>query len=307
MQNIPLICIVGPTASGKTRLAVQVANAVGGEIISADSRQIYRKMDIGTGKDLNEYNIAGKRIPYHLIDIVDAGYHYNVYEYQRDFQAVYTDILNRNRVPILCGGSGMYIESVLNNNYRLDYVPVNEGLRKETENYTMEELTAKLKSYKSLHNNTDILDRERLVRALEIALYYEQNPQNQSNKPINYQLFYLSFERSILREHIALRLKQRLENGMIEEVKLLLDSGISMENLFYYGLEYRFISQYLTGTMNYDTMVSKLCIAIGQFAKRQQTWFNRMKRNGFTMIEIDGSLSSLQKIFFFAKIYDIEI
>jgi tRNA dimethylallyltransferase len=296
MQNIPLICIVGPTASGKTRLSVQVADALNGEIISADSRQVYRKMDIGTGKDLNEYNIAGKQIPYHLIDIVDAGYHYNVYEYQRDFQAVYADILNRKRVSILCGGSGMYIESVLNTDYRLDYVPENEAFRKDAENYSMENLTTKLKSCKSLHNNTDILDRNRLIRALEIALYYEQNSQNQSNKPINYQLFYISFERSVLRERIALRLKQRLENGLIEEVKSLLDSGLSMEELFYYGLEYRFVSQYLTGAMNYETMVSKLNIAIGQFAKRQQIWFNRMKRNGFTMTDIDGLLYDEEKL-----------
>jgi len=296
MQNIPLICIIGPTASGKTHLAVQVANAINGEIISADSRQVYRKMDIGTGKDLNEYNIAGKTIPYHLINIVDAGYQYNVYEYQRDFQVVYADILHRKCVPVLCGGSGMYIESVLDTTYRLEYVPENETFRKETENYTMEELTAKLKSCKSLHNNTDILDRKRLIRALEIALYYEQNPQNQFDKPINYQLFYLAFERSVLRERVSLRLKQRLENGMIEEVKSLLDSGLSINELFYYGLEYRFISQYITGKMDYETMVSKLCIAIGQFAKRQQTWFARMRRKGFSMIDIDGSLPDEQKV-----------
>jgi tRNA dimethylallyltransferase len=295
MQNIPLLCIVGATASGKTRLAVQIAHAIDGEIISADSRQVYRGMTIGTGKDLNEYNIAGKQIPCHLIDIVDAGYHYNVYEYQRDFQAVYADIANRNKIPVLCGGSGMYIESVLNNNYRLEYVPENEVFRKEIENYSIDELTAKLKSCKSVHNTTDTLDRERLIRALEIALYYNENPQNQHNKPFNYQLFYIHFERSVLRERIALRLNQRLENGMIEEVKSLLDSGLSVNELFYYGLEYRFISQYLTGEINYDAMVSKLCIAIGQFAKRQQTWFARMQRNGFNIINIDGLLSDEQK------------
>ena len=293
---LPLICIVGATASGKTHLAVQLAHELDGEIISADSRQVYRGMNIGTGKDLNEYILNGKQIPYHLIDIVDAGYKYNVYEYQRDFQAVYTDIVSRNKIPVLCGGSGMYIESVLNNNYRLEYVPVNEEFRKEMENYSMEELAEKLKSCKSVHNSTDILDRKRLVRALEIALYYKENPQNQFNTPTNYLLFYISFERSVLRERIALRLKQRLENGMIEEVKSLLETGISTDELFYYGLEYRFISQYLTGMMDYETMTSKLCIAIGQFAKRQQTWFSRMKRNGFNLIEINGLLPDEEKL-----------
>jgi tRNA dimethylallyltransferase len=253
-------------------------------------------MSIGTGKDLNEYKIDKKQIPYHLIDIVDARYHYNVYEYQRDFQRVYADIKGRNKTPILCGGSGMYIESVLDSNYRLEYVPVNEEFRKDAEHFSMEELTARLKSCKSVHNSTDILDRKRLIRALEIALYYRENPQNQVNDPIHYLLFYLSFERTVLRERIALRLKQRLDNGMIEEVKSLLESGISTEELSYYGLEYRFISQYLAGMMDYDSMFSKLHIAIGQFAKRQQTWFARMQRNGFNMIDIDGLLPDEQKL-----------
>ena len=295
MQNIPLLCVAGATASGKTHLAVQLANAVQGEIISADSRQVYRGMDIGTGKDLNEYSIGEKQIPYHLIDIVDAGYKYNIYEYQRDFLVTYADILNRGKTPILCGGSGMYIEAALNSNYRLDYVPVNENFRKETEKYSMDELKAKLQSYKSLHNNTDVLDRDRLVRALEIAVHYEQNPQDRSNIPVNYTIFYLNYERSSLRERIALRLKQRLDNGMIEEVRSLLNVGVSMDELFYYGLEYRFISQYLSGTFDYETMISRLLIAIGQFAKRQQTWFNRMRRNGFAMVDIDGALSDSEK------------
>lgn len=296
MQKMPLLCIVGATACGKTHLAVQLAHTLQGEIISADSRQVYRRMSIGTGKDLNEYKIDKKQIPYHLIDIVDAGYHYNVYEYQRDFQRVYADIKDRNKTPILCGGSGMYIESVLDSNYRLEYVPVNEEFRKDAEHFSMEELTARLKSCKSVHNSTDILDRKRLIRALEIALYYRENPQNQANDPIHYLLFYLSFERTVLRERIALRLKQRLDNGMIEEVKSLLESGISTDELSYYGLEYRFISQYLAGMMDYDSMFSKLHIAIGQFAKRQQTWFARMQRNGFNMIDIDGLLSDEQKL-----------
>ncbi len=295
MCNIPLLCIVGPTACGKTHLAVRLANEINGEIISADSRQVYRKMNIGTGKDLDEYSITGKQIPYHLIDIVDPGYHYNVYEYQHDFQLAYQDIVGRNKIPILCGGSGMYIESVISNKYRLDEVPVNDEFRKDAEKYSMDELIAKLKSYKSLHNNTDILDRERLVRALEIALYYDQNPL-WYNEQVKYNLFYLSIERSVLRERIASRLTQRLENGMIEEVKLLLDSGVSMDDLLYYGLEYRFISQYLADMMDYEKMTSKLLMAIGQFAKRQQTWFNRMRRNGFQMTDIDTSLSDSQKL-----------
>jgi len=296
MQISPLLCIVGATASGKTTLAAMLANAVNGEVISADSRQVYRGMDIGTGKDLNEYSIAGKQIPYHLIDILDAGCQYNVYEYKRDFNSVYADIISRGKTPILCGGSGMYVEAVLNSNYRLDYVPIDETFRKQIETYSTDELIMQLKSYKSLHNNTDTLDRERLIRALEIAIYYEQNPQIESNTIDDYRLFYITFERSVLRERIALRLNQRLNNGMIQEVKSLLDSGISMDKLFYYGLEYRYISQYLTNVIDYETMKSNLLTAICQFAKRQQTWFNRMRRKGFNMIDIDGELSDWQKM-----------
>ncbi|MDR0604091.1 MAG: tRNA (adenosine(37)-N6)-dimethylallyltransferase MiaA [Bacteroidales bacterium] len=295
MQNLPLLCIVGATASGKTHLAVQLAHRLQGEIISADSRQVYKRMDIGTGKDINEYIIDNKQIPCHLIDIVEPGHHYNVYEYQRDFRVVYNDIVNRNKIPVLCGGSGMYIEAVISN-YQLDYVPVDEEFHRLMEKRPMNELITELKSYKPLHNNTDILDKKRLIRALEIALYGKQKPCYQSDMLNNYTLFYITFERSVLRQRIALRLKQRLENGMINEVKSLLETGISMEDLFYYGLEYRFISQYLAGKMNYETMVSALTIAIGQFAKRQQTWFNRMRRNGFKLIDIDGSLPDLQKL-----------
>jgi tRNA dimethylallyltransferase len=294
-MQTPLICILGATASGKTHLAVQLANMLQGEIISADSRQVYRGMNLGTGKDLNEYFIDEKQIPYHLIDIVETGYHYSVYEYQRDFQIAYNDIIRRNKIPILCGGSGMYIEAVINN-YQLDYVPTNEEFYEEMEKRPMNELITELKSRKPLHNHTDIVDKKRLIRALEIALYYEKNTDCQYNTPINHVIFYIVFERAILRRRIALRLKQRLANGMIDEVKYLLDSGISMEDLFYYGLEYRFISQYLAGKMDYETMVSKLAIAIGQFAKRQQTWFNRMRRKGFQMFDIEGCLSDSQKL-----------
>jgi tRNA dimethylallyltransferase len=295
MQNIPLLCIAGATASGKTRLAVQLAHILQGEIISADSRQVYRKMDIGTGKDLNEYVIDNIQIPYHLINIVDPGYHYNVYEYQRDFRLVYNDIVDRNKIPVLCGGSGMYIEAVIDN-YQLDCVPIDETFHREMEKRPMNELITELKLHKPLHNHTDIIDKNRLIRALEIALYGKQNPSCQLDMPVDYMLFYVAFDRTTLRRRIALRLKQRLENGMINEVKSLLDTGISMEDMFYYGLEYRFISQYLAGNMDYETMVSKLSIAIGQFAKRQQTWFNRMRRKGFKIIDIEGSLPDSQKL-----------
>jgi tRNA dimethylallyltransferase len=295
MQDIPLLCILGPTASGKTHLAVGLAHQLQGEIISADSRQVYRRMDIGTGKDLNEYIIDNKQIPYHLIDMVEPGYHYSVYEYQRDFQLVYKDIVSRNKVPVLCGGSGMYIEAVISH-YQLDYVPVDEEFHRQMEERPMDELITELKSHKPLHNNTDILDKKRLIRALEIVLHSKQNPSYQSNVPNNYMLFYIAFEKGILHQRIASRLKQRLENGMIDEVKSLLEAGISMEDLFYYGLEYRFISQYLAGKMDYQTMVSNLCIAIRQLAKRQQTWFNRMRRKGFKILDIEGSLSDSQKL-----------
>jgi tRNA dimethylallyltransferase len=295
MKDIPLLCILGPTASGKTHLAVQLAHRLQGEIISADSRQVYKGMDIGTGKDINEYIIDNKQIPCHLIDIVEPGHYYSVYEYQRDFQLAYNDIVNRNKIPVLCGGSGMYIEAVISD-YQLDCVPVDEEFHEQMEKRSMDELITELKSLKSLHNKTDILDKKRLIRALEIALHSKQNSSYQSNIPNNHMLFFIAFERSVLRQRIALRLKQRLKNGMIDEVKSLLEAGVSMEDLFYYGLEYRIISQYLADEMDYKTMVSTLNIAIGKFAKRQRTWFNRMRRKGFKILDIDGTLPDTQKV-----------
>ncbi|MDR2410603.1 MAG: tRNA (adenosine(37)-N6)-dimethylallyltransferase MiaA [Bacteroidales bacterium] len=295
MQDIPLLCILGPTASGKTHLAVQLAHRLQGEIISADSRQVYKRMDIGTGKDINEYIIDNKQIPYHLIDIVEQGNYYSVYEYHRDFQLAYNDIISRNKIPVLCGGSGMYIEAVISD-YQLDCVPVDEEFHKQMEKRSMDELITELKSLKSLHNKTDILDKKRLIRALEIALQSKQSSSYQSNIPNNCMLFYIAFEKTVLRQRIALRLKQRLENGMIDEVKSLLESGVSREDLFYYGLEYRIISQYLADEMDYKTMVSTLAIAIGKFAKRQRTWFNRMRRKGFKILDIDGTLPDSQKV-----------
>ena len=291
-NNPLLLCILGPTACGKTHLAVQLAHILNGEIISADSRQVYKEMDIGTGKDLEEYVIDGKTIPYHLIDVVDAGEKYSIYQYQHDFQRAYRDVVNRDKQPILCGGSGLYIESVLSN-YRLDYVPYNRGFRQKCSTLSMEELTQMLQEKKKLHNTTDTTDRERLVRALEIALYNEEYPAKAATFAPNYKLFYIDVERERLRKRIAERLHHRLENGLIDEVKMLLDRGI---DLHYYGLEYRFVSTYLQGEISYETMAERLEIAIGQFAKRQQTWFNRMKRNGFGLIDIDESMSDAEKI-----------
>ena len=293
-DNPFLLCVVGPTACGKTRLAAKLAHILNGEIISADSRQVYREMNIGTGKDLDEYVIDGKSIPYHLIDIVDAGRKYSIYDFQRDFKKVYTDIVKRNKLPILCGGSGLYIESVLNN-YRLDYVPYNRGLRQKCTSLSMEELAEMLQQKKKLHNTTDTTDRERLIRALEIAVYNEKYPLQAAAFSPNYKLFHIDIERESLRQRIAARLHQRLENGLVEEVKYLMDKGIDVR---YYGLEYRFLSDYLSDILSYDEMIEQLEIAIGQFAKRQQTWFNRMKRNGFELIDIDESISDEEKVSF---------
>lgn len=293
-DNPLLLCIVGPTASGKTHLAVTLASLLNGEIISADSRQVYRGMTIGTGKDLDEYSIDGHAIPYHLIDIADAGSKYNIYEFRRDFKQAYKNITTRDKLPILCGGSGLYIESILNN-YRLDYVPYNRGFRQKCSTLSMEELTEMLQQKKKLHNTTDTMDRERLIRALEIAIYNEEYPAMAAAFSPNYKLFYLDVERERLRERIAVRLRHRLENGLIEEVQTLMEAGI---DLYYYGLEYRFVSAYLNGLMQYDEMFEHLETAIGQFAKRQQTWFNRMKRNGFELIDIDETMSDEEKVSF---------
>ncbi|MDD4210749.1 MAG: tRNA (adenosine(37)-N6)-dimethylallyltransferase MiaA, partial [Bacteroidales bacterium] len=273
----PLLCIVGPTASGKTRLAVHLAEILDGEIISADSRQVYRLMDIGTGKDKNEYVTSINIIPYHLIDIVEPGYHYSVFEYQRDFYTAYKQILSQNRQPILCGGSGMYIESVLKN-YNLYFVPENVALRNRLQTYSMEQLIEVLLSYTNLHNQSDTTDRNRLIRAIEIQDFHATSPVEKQNSSLESIIFYVHFERDILRQRITERLQNRLQNGMIDEVKFLLDSGIKPESLIYYGLEYKFITLYLTHMLSYETMVEKLRIAIHQFAKRQVTWFRRMQR-----------------------------
>ena len=289
MQGYNLLTILGPTASGKTQLAAHLAARLNGEVISADSRQVYRGMDIGTGKDLADYMVDGKMVPVHLIDIVDAGYQYNVYEYQRDFLDVYHDLQNRGKFPVLCGGSGLYLEAVLNN-YRLIQVPVNEELRQKLEGKTLDELTQILKSYKSrLHNITDVENERRAIRAIEIEDFYATHAENNSPMPkLNSLVVGVKFDRLSRRKRITQRLHQRLNEGMVEEVKKLLDSGLTPDDLMYYGLEYKYITQYLMGDLPYDSMVEKLNTAIHQFAKRQMTWFRRMERQGTVIYWLDG-------------------
>jgi len=291
-----LITILGPTASGKTQLAAHVASKLNGEIISGDSRQVYRNMDLGTGKDIHDYTVDNSIIPYHLIDIVDAGYKYNVYEYQKDFFKVYDDIINRKKQPILCGGSGLYLESVIRG-YRLIAVPDNLELRKWMKDQSDEKLIQMLASYKKLHNQTDTSNRKRLERAVEIEDYYSKhNVDDTPFPPINNIVFGVRYSRNNERNRIACRLKQRLKDGMVEEVKALLDSGVKPEDLIYYGLEYKYLTQYILGEISWDEMFNQLNIAIAQFAKRQMTWFRRMERNGIEINWIQGSLPLAEKV-----------
>jgi len=295
-KNYNLITVLGPTASGKTRFAACLAKEIEGEIISADSRQVYRKMDIGTGKDYRDYIVNDWQVPYHLVDIVDPGYEYNVYEYQRDFVATYQDITNRKKFPVLCGGSGLYIEAVLKG-YKLINVPVNSLLRKELDKKSMEELTEILVSFKKLHNKTDIETRKRLIRAIEIEEYYNRHPENQTDYPeLNTLIIGIHFDRETRRMRITERLMQRFEGGMIKEVKKLLDSGLSYDQLIYYGLEYKYITLYLRGDIDYESMVNSLNTAIHQLAKRQMTWFRRMERNGIKIHWLDGQIPIKERI-----------
>jgi len=287
MKNT-LITILGPTASGKTHLAVKLANALEAEIISGDSRQVYRGMDIGTGKDLSEYTFQGNRIPYHLIDIADAGYKYNVFEYQRDFLQAYTSILERGKQVVLCGGTGLYIESVLKS-YNLMPVHANPELRNTLEGKTLTELTGVLSTYKMLHNTTDVDTIKRAIRAIEIEEYYKLNPKPQSDFPeISSVVFGLQLDREERRKRISQRLKARLEEGMIAEVQALIDGGIPVEDLIYYGLEYKFVSLYLTGVLSYTELYNQLEVAIHQFAKRQMTWFRGMEKRGISIVWLDA-------------------
>lgn len=289
-MNQDLICILGPTASGKTKYAVKMAHEIGGEIISADSRQVYRGMDIGTGKDLSDYTINGIQIPYHLIDIVAAGEKYNLFQYQKDFERVYDDIRSRGKQPILCGGTGLYIDAVTRG-YSLAEVPENLQLRSELEKLSMEGLISKLESMKKLHNKTDIDSKKRVIRALEIEIFRQNCPvEYVKTVPINTRFIGISVSREERVARIDRRLRERLEHGMIEEVKRLMDSGISPENLIYYGLEYKFVTLYLLEKLTYEEMEKQLSVAIHQFAKRQMTWFRGMERRGVRIEWIENRL-----------------
>lgn len=291
-----LITILGPTASGKTQLAAYVAQKLNGEIISGDSRQVYRGMNLGTGKDYQDYTVNNINIPYHLIDIVDAGTKYNVYEFQKDFFRVYNEIRSRGNTPILCGGSGLYIESVIKG-YKLIAVPDNTELRLIMKGKSDEELIKQLSSYKKLHNETDTTNRKRLERAIEIEEYYANNDVDESPLPkLNNIIFGVRYSRNNERNRISCRLKQRLKDGMVDEVKTLLDSGIKAEDLIYYGLEYKYLTQHILGEISWDEMFIQLNNAIAQFAKRQMTWFRRMERNGIDIKWIQGNLPIAEKL-----------
>jgi tRNA dimethylallyltransferase len=290
MMEYDLITILGPTASGKTPLAAALADRLHTEIISGDSRQVYRRMDLGTGKDLVDYVVDGRPVPYHLIDIVEPGYKYNVFEYQRDFLKAYEEITSRGKLPILCGGTGMYIESVLKG-YRLLPVPENPELRASLEGKSLEELTRILEGYKKLHNSTDVDTAKRAIRAIEIEEYYKQQPPEYREFPSLKSLIVgVDIDRELRREKITRRLKQRLDEGMVEEVRGLLEEGIPAENLIYYGLEYKFLTQYAIGELTFDEMFHQLETAIHQFAKRQMTWFRGMERRGFKIHWLDATL-----------------
>lgn len=293
-----MITILGPTATGKTCLAANLANLINGEIISADSRQVYRGMDIGTGKDLEDYTVDGKKIPYHLVDIVDPGYEFNVFEFQKNFLEAYSSINKRERIPILCGGTGLYIESVLKG-YKLIDVPKDDLLREELELKDELELKEILESFKNLHNTTDTSERERLVRAIEIQKYYDENTNLDTHFPeINTKIFGIDYDRRVVRMRITERLEERLQNGMIEEVEGLLNSGVKPEQLTFYGLEYKWVTDHLEGKLAYNEMFRRLNTAIHQFSKRQMTWFRRMEKQGFEINWIDGNLSLNEKIGF---------
>lgn len=291
-----LLVITGPTASGKTSLAARIASCLNGEVISADSRQVYRGMDIGTGKDLNDYLIDGRRIPYHLIDVADPGYKYNVFEYQRDFLKVYNDLRERQIFPVVSGGSGMYADSIITG-YRMYEVPPDSGLRTRLEKKSMEELREILLTYRPLHNITDIDTKQRVIRAIEIEYFSRNRKARNSGLPKICSLVVgIMLDRETRRKRISERLHQRLSSGMIEEVHNLLEGGVKKETLIYYGLEYKFITLYLSGKITREEMINELEIAIHQFAKRQMTWFRGMERRGIKINWIDGLLPMEEKV-----------
>ena len=292
-----LITILGPTASGKTSVAAKVASVLRGEVISADSRQVYRGMDLGTGKDYDDYIVDGNPVPHHLIDIVNAGYEYNVYEYQKDFLRVFADISERGKLPVMCGGSGLYLEAVLKN-YKLIQVPENEMLRQKLGGKSLEEMTEILKTYKNyLHNQTDIENEKRAIRAIEIEEYYLTHPEIDTGMPdIHSLVIGIKFDRLSRRKRITSRLRQRFKEGMLHEVQRLLDSGLTPEQLTYYGLEYKYMTLHLTGQISYQDMFESLNVAIHQFAKRQMTWFRRMEKQGVEIHWLDGYMPLNEKV-----------
>lgn len=292
-----LIAVVGPTASGKTSLAVALAKELDTEIISADSRQVYRRMDLGTGKDLSDYHVEGDRyIPYHLIDIVEPGTKYNVFEYQQDFMKVYEDMKSRELLPVLCGGTGMYVEAVLKG-FNLVPVPENKALREQLSDKTLQELAEILSSYKNLHNVTDLDTTKRAIRAIEIEEYKRTHQVEERPFPkLNALVVGIDVDRDTRRERITRRLKQRLEDGMLDEIRGLLAEGIPADDLIYYGLEYKFLTQYIIGELSYDDMFRKLEIAIHQFAKRQMTWFRGMEKRGIPIYWLPEKWSMEEKL-----------
>ncbi len=297
-EKYDLITILGPTASGKTTFAAALGRRLNTEIISADSRQVYRRMDLGTGKDLDDYIVEGHPVPYHLIDIAEPGYKYNVFEYQRDFLAAYESIRAKGRVPILCGGTGMYIEAVLKG-YRLMPVPENPELRSRLAGRSLEELTRILSQYKTLHNSTDVDTAKRAIRAIEIEEYYASHPVTGREFPrLRSLIVGVDIDRESRRRKITERLRKRLEEGMVDEARRLIEEGVSPDDLIYYGLEYKYLTRYVIGELTFEQMFSQLEIAIHQFAKRQMTWFRGMERRGFHIEWINAELPTEEKINF---------
>lgn len=301
MQNQKMITILGPTASGKTSVAAALALRTGGEIISADSRQVYRRMDIGTGKDLADYTIGDVHIPYHLIDIAEPGTKYNLFQYQQDFHAAYNDIRSRGKLPILCGGTGLYIEAVLGG-YSLSPVPQNQKLRESLEGKSLDQLTQMLvqlkqKNGSNMHNRTDVDTAQRAIRAIEIETYNLEHPTPERQMPpVDSLVIGINIDRELRREKITRRLKARLEEGMCDEIRSLIDGGVNPDDLIYYGLEYKFVTEYVVGKTSYEEMFRQLEIAIHQFAKRQMTWFRGMERRGYTIHWIDAAQSMDEKV-----------
>lgn len=301
MQNQKMITILGPTASGKTSVAAALALRTGGEIISADSRQVYRRMDIGTGKDLADYTIGDVHIPYHLIDIAEPGTKYNLFLYQQDFHTAYNDIRSRGKLPILCGGTGLYIEAVLGG-YSLSPVPQNQKLRESLEGKSLDQLTQMLvqlkqKNGSNMHNRTDVDTAQRAIRAIEIETYNLEHPTPERQMPqVDSLVIGINIDRELRREKITRRLKARLEEGMCDEIRSLIDGGVNPDDLIYYGLEYKFVTEYVVGKTSYEEMFRQLEIAIHQFAKRQMTWFRGMERRGYTIHWIDAVQSMDEKV-----------